>query len=81
MLGEHLGVAPSVVTEAITALGSVVAAIDLLAGSGERTLLPLENAAQPLSALVAVAEGVADPERPARIDRTVRGWFSESPTP
>ncbi len=81
LLGEHLGVAPSVVTEAIKARGSVAAAIDLLAGSGERTLLPLEEAAQPLSALVAVAEGVADPERPARIDRTVRDWFSESPTP
>ncbi len=63
LLAEHLGVTPDVVTQAVAATGSVIAAIEKLRGNG-RTLVPYE--VPDLSAVEAwLADNeVLDPEGP-----------------
>lgn len=63
LLGEHLGVAPERVAEALARTGSLVGAIEALRGNA-RSLEPLPEAPDPeLDALVPDA-AVLDPERP-----------------
>ena len=75
LVGEHLGVEPAAVADALAARGSLIGAIEALAG-GPRTLVPLPRPAAPgpgeLRALARAGldltflDGlVCDPERPA----------------
>ena len=69
LLAEHLGVDPSEVAEARGAQGSLVAAIDALAGRSDRTLVPIHGELDPVVDSL-VPEGTAvDPEEPIAIDR------------
>lgn len=69
LLGEHLGVPPARVAEAIAATGSLVLAVEALRG-GERTLAPLEEPNELLAELAPDTE-VLDPERPLDAARLV----------
>ena len=73
LLGEHLGVAPCDLEKAIDATGSLGAAVMYLAQSSGRTLRPFEYLDDPSTAVLAIAEGVADPERPVGLDELIAG--------
>ena len=62
LLSEHLGVAPYDIEYALEATGSLGAAVASLAKGSGRTLRVLEVGAEPSSAVLALANGVADPE-------------------
>jgi hypothetical protein len=64
LLSEHLGVASHDIENALEATGSLGAAVASLAKGSGRTLRVLEAGAEPSSAVLALANGVADPECP-----------------
>jgi phospholipase D1/2 len=68
LLGEHLGVDPARVQDAVERAGSMRGAIDALRGHG-RTLLPLESPVWS-DAVVSIAE-ITDPERPIAVDQLI----------
>jgi phosphatidylserine/phosphatidylglycerophosphate/cardiolipin synthase-like enzyme/uncharacterized membrane protein YdjX (TVP38/TMEM64 family) len=69
LLGEHLGVAPERVEQAIGERGSIHGAIEALA-SPRRTLKRLGDEPEASSAIIALA-ALADPEQPVRMDELV----------
>jgi phosphatidylserine/phosphatidylglycerophosphate/cardiolipin synthase-like enzyme/uncharacterized membrane protein YdjX (TVP38/TMEM64 family) len=78
LLGEHLGVPPGRVAEAVNETGSVSGGIAALA-SDERTLKRYERLDDVSDALVAVA-GVADPEQPVSLDTLIAQFAPEMTT-
>lgn len=80
LLAEHLGVEPADVVRALEQRGSLIGAIEALAGN-ERTLKALEPKLDPdLDGLVPVAETI-DPERPIDLDRMVQKMVPEDERP
>ena len=73
LLAEHLGVAPGDLEKALEAAGSVGAAVMYLSQESGRTLRPFEHLDDPSAAVVALAEGVADPPRPVCLDELIAG--------
>src|SRR5581483_10634441 len=73
LLGEHLGVTPGDLDSAIAAAGSLGAAVAWLARDSSRTLHPFEKLDEPSAAVLALAEGVADPERPVTVEELMVG--------
>ena len=73
LLGEHLGVTPGDLEKAIAATGSLGAAVEYLARNSGRTLRPFEDGDPPSTAVLAIAEGVVDPERPVGLDELIAG--------
>jgi phospholipase D1/2 len=73
LLAEHLGVAPGDLEKAIEAAGSLGGAVTYLAQDSGRTLRPFEYLDDPSAAVVALAEGMADPERPVGLDELIAG--------
>jgi phosphatidylserine/phosphatidylglycerophosphate/cardiolipin synthase-like enzyme/uncharacterized membrane protein YdjX (TVP38/TMEM64 family) len=69
LLGEHLGVAPERVREALQGSGSISGAIESLR-EDERTLRSLESEPEASETVIALA-GLADPERPVRMDELI----------
>ncbi len=68
LLGEHLGVEPDRVEEALASEGSLAAAVDALRSEG-RTLRPLEEGTGDwASELLAAGVAWADPEEPISVD-------------
>jgi phospholipase D1/2 len=63
LLGEHLGVAPERVRQALRQTGSLIAAIETLRG-GWRTLNPLEGEVSPEADARLPSASVIDPEAP-----------------
>jgi hypothetical protein len=72
-LGEHLGVAAGDLEKAIEATGSLGAAVEYLAQDSGRTLLPFEAREEPSTAVLALAQSVADPEHPVCLDELIAG--------
>ena len=64
LLAEHLGVALHEVENRVAATGSVSSAIEALARKSGRSLRPFERLDSPSHALLALANGIADPESP-----------------
>jgi len=76
LLGEHLGVAPERVKDALGAHGSLIRAVESLRGNS-RTLTPLEpRISSDVDALVPDA-AVIDPEQPLVSDAVVRDFVPE----
>ena len=73
LLSEHLGVTPADLEKAIEAAGSLGAAVMYLAQESGRTLRPFEHFDDPSAAVVALAEGVADPQRPVCLEELIAG--------
>lgn len=73
LLGEHLDVAPHDVANAFDVTGSLGAAIVSLAKESGRTLRVLEEGAEPSTAVLALANGVTDPERPLSVPELIAG--------
>jgi phosphatidylserine/phosphatidylglycerophosphate/cardiolipin synthase-like enzyme/uncharacterized membrane protein YdjX (TVP38/TMEM64 family) len=81
LLGEHLGAAPARVDAALRAHGSLVAAVDALAG-GPRTLRVLEPPPPSLMDDLVPAAAIADPERPVDLDCLVEALLPDDvPSP
>jgi phospholipase D1/2 len=64
LLAEHLGVNLHEVRDALVATRSVGAAVRVLSNRSGRTLRRFEQLDEPSPAVIALANGVADPERP-----------------
>jgi phospholipase D1/2 len=73
LLSEHLGAEPGDLEKAIEATGSLGAAVTHLAQDSGRTLRPFEYLDDPSAAVLAIAAGVADPERPVCLDELIAG--------
>ncbi|MDB6088477.1 MAG: putative Phospholipase/Transphosphatidylase [Gammaproteobacteria bacterium] len=74
LLAEHLDVCVPEVQGALQATGSLRAAIRSLTKSSGRTLRCFERLDEPSPAVVALAHGVADPERPLAVDELIAGF-------
>jgi phospholipase D1/2 len=79
LLGEHLGVAPHDIENALEVTGSLGAAVASLAKSSGRTLRVLEEGTEPSSAVLALANGVADPECPVSMQELIAGRNAHAP--
>jgi phosphatidylserine/phosphatidylglycerophosphate/cardiolipin synthase-like enzyme len=64
LIAEHLDVTEHVVREALAVQGSLCAAVAALSQDSGRGLRRFERLDEPSAAVVALANGVADPERP-----------------
>ena len=64
LLAEHLGVELHEVRDALVATRSVGPAVRVLSNRSGRTLRRFEQLDEPSPAVIALANGVADPERP-----------------
>jgi phosphatidylserine/phosphatidylglycerophosphate/cardiolipin synthase-like enzyme len=64
LLAEHLGVGLPTLREALAPTRSLGGAVRTLAGRTGRTLRRFEQLDEPSPAVIAVATGIADPERP-----------------
>jgi phosphatidylserine/phosphatidylglycerophosphate/cardiolipin synthase-like enzyme len=73
LLAEHLDVAPGDLEKALEAARSLGAAVTYLAQHSGRTLRPFQHLDDPSAAVVALAEGVADPRRPVCLDELIAG--------
>ena len=73
LLGEHLGVAAENLEKAIEATGSLGAAVEYLAQDSGHTLRPFDAHEEPSTAVLALAEGVVDPEHPVGLDELIAG--------
>lgn len=80
LLAEHLGVTLNDVREALTLTRSVGAAVRALAGRTGRTLRRFEQLDAPSPVVIALANGIADPERPpVPVDELIAGLNLGSP--
>lgn len=75
LLGEHCGVAAADVASALARHGSIVRAADTLAANGH-SLRPIDDGEPDYSELAIVAEQIADPTRPVRLEAIARRVFS-----
>jgi phospholipase D1/2 len=74
LLAEHLGVALSDVREAVALTRSVGGAVRALANRTGRTLRRFEQLDEPSPAVIALANGLADPDRPpVPVDELIAG--------
>lgn len=64
LLAEHLGVGLHEVREALTLTRSLGAAVRALSNRSARTLRRFEHLDEPSAAVLALAKGIADPDRP-----------------
>jgi uncharacterized membrane protein YdjX (TVP38/TMEM64 family) len=76
LLGEHLGARPEEIGEIEQQTGSLLAAVDRLS-AGERTLVPIDPADQPLPHELARDIKILDPERPMAVDRVLDAFVHE----
>jgi phosphatidylserine/phosphatidylglycerophosphate/cardiolipin synthase-like enzyme len=81
LLAEHLGVALADVREALTLTRSVSGAVRALANRTGRTLRRFEQLDEPSPAVIAIANGIADPDHPPLpVDELIAGLGLETPT-
>jgi phosphatidylserine/phosphatidylglycerophosphate/cardiolipin synthase-like enzyme len=73
LLGEHLGVAPAEFQQALEMTGSLGAAVRFLAQDSGSTLRPFKDLNEPSAAVLALAQGVTDPDRPVCLDELIAG--------
>jgi phospholipase D1/2 len=74
LLAEHLGVALTDVREALTLTRSVGGAVRALANRTGRTLRRFEQLDEPSPAVIAIANGIADPDHPPiPVDELIAG--------
>jgi phosphatidylserine/phosphatidylglycerophosphate/cardiolipin synthase-like enzyme len=76
LLAEHLGVSAGEVEATLARTRSLGVTLETLAGNSTRTLRPFEHLDEPSLAVVALANGVADPERPVSMDELIAGFQS-----
>jgi phospholipase D1/2 len=74
LLCEHLGVAKTDVKNAYAVTGSLGMTISSLARTDGRSLRPFERLDEPSPAIVALANGVADPGRPLFMQELITGF-------
>ena len=74
LLAEHLDVSEHDVQEAFAMNGSLGAAVAALSKELGRSLRRFERLDEPSAALVALANGVADPERPVFLEELITGF-------
>jgi uncharacterized membrane protein YdjX (TVP38/TMEM64 family) len=79
LLGEHLGVAPARVAEALRRHGSLLAVVDEL-GSDHRGLAPVEDEDGYDDEVARTIHPIADPERPIEAAEFAQGMFGASPS-
>ncbi len=80
LLGEHLGVAPELVAACQQRTGSLVAAVDALAG-GDRTLVPLGPEDAPVINLAVLDGLVCDPEQPIAVEHVLDQFVPDNARP
>lgn len=78
LLGEHLAVSPDAVEAAHEEAGSVHGAIAHLKKEG-RTLEPFEQLDEPSETMVAIAQHLADPEKPVGLDVLIEQFAPDPP--
>ncbi len=78
LLGEHLGVPAEAVAGALAAGGSLIRAVETLAG-GERTLRPLEQEPEGLLHEIVPDTALLDPEQPLDAARLAGMLWGEAP--
>jgi phosphatidylserine/phosphatidylglycerophosphate/cardiolipin synthase-like enzyme len=80
LLTEHLGVGLPDLREAMTLTRSLGAAVRALSNRSARTLRRFEHLDEPSAAVLALAKGIADPDRPplARVRGVIEGVEIES---
>ena len=71
LLAEHLDVSRTDVANAFAVTGSLGATVASLATNDGRSLRPFERLDEPSSAMLALASGVADPERPLSMEELI----------
>jgi len=76
LLGEHLGVEPERVSEAVSSKGSLISAVEELRGN-ERTLMPLSNEASEWTETAIQSIGIADPEKPLDLEDFIEEFIPE----
>jgi phospholipase D1/2 len=74
LLAEHLGVARTDLQNALSVTGSLGATIASLATDDGRSLRRFEHLEEPSPVVVALANGVADPERPLSMEELITGF-------
>jgi phospholipase D1/2 len=74
LLSEHLGVARTDVQNAFAITGSLSETVASLASKDGRSLQRFERLDEPSPAMVALANGVADPHRPLSRDELITGF-------
>jgi phospholipase D1/2 len=74
LLSEHLGVARTDVQNAFAVTGSLGETVASLASKDGRSLQRFERLDEPSPAMVALANGVADPHRPLSMDELIAGF-------
>ena len=74
LLSEHLGVARTDVQNAFAVTGSLGETVASLSTQGRRSLQRFERLDEPSPALVALANGVADPRRPLSMEELIAGF-------
>jgi phospholipase D1/2 len=74
LLAEHLGVARTDLQNALSVTGSLGATIASLATADGLSLRRFEHLDEPSPAVVALANGVADPERPLSMEELITGF-------
>ena len=74
LLAEHLDVNEGDVQEAVAMNGSLRAAVAALSKDSGRSLRRFERLDEPAAAIVALANGVTDPERPVFAEKLLSGF-------
>jgi hypothetical protein len=74
LLAEHLGIGRTDIQNALSVTGSLGATIASLATEDGRSLRRFEHLDEPSPAVVALASGVADPERPLSMEELISGF-------
>jgi phospholipase D1/2 len=74
LLAEHLGVARTDVQNAFAVTGSLGETVASLAAKDRRSLQRFERLDEPSPAMVALANGVADPRRPLSMEELIAGF-------
>lgn len=74
LLAEHLDASRTDVQNAFAVTGSLGATVASLARDGTRSLRPFERLDEPSSAILALANGVADPARPLSMEELITSF-------
>jgi uncharacterized membrane protein YdjX (TVP38/TMEM64 family) len=75
-LGEHLGVEPEKLSEAVASEGSLITAVEMLRGSG-RTLMPVSRETPEWAENLISSIRIADPEKPLDPETFIEEFISE----